>query len=57
MPPKKTVPVKKAPRDRPIPVRMDSESLEKLDEVAKANGITRSAVIQIAVKRILKSGI
>jgi predicted DNA-binding protein len=44
-------------RENTVHARLPIEEIEKLDALAKANNITRAAVIGIACARILKSGL
>jgi predicted transcriptional regulator len=58
-----TIPKKKAAKatagssSRTAHVRFPESTIAKLDALATANNTTRAALIQIAVSRILKSGI
>jgi hypothetical protein len=58
--PKKTQNAAKTPAKATLTstlhLRLARETVEKLDALAKANGTTRAAVLQIAVARILRTG-
>lgn len=44
-------------RENAVHFRLPIEQIEKLDQLAEQNNITRAAVLQIATARILKDGI
>ncbi len=41
----------------PVNLRLDPADIKALDVIAKKNGISRTAVISIACKRIIETGI
>jgi len=45
------------PPEKTVHAKLPVAEIDKLDKLARANNITRSALIQIACARILKSGI
>jgi predicted transcriptional regulator len=47
----------KSPPSVPVQIRVAPELLRQVDELAKKNGIDRSALTSIALTRIVKSGI
>jgi predicted transcriptional regulator len=57
IPKKKAAKVTASPSSRTAHVRFPKSTIEKLDALATANNTTRAAMIQIAVSKILKSGI
>lgn len=52
-----STPTSTKPPENTIHAKLPVTEIEKLDRLAKANNITRSALIQIACARILKSGV
>lgn len=44
-------------RESPVQLRLPTEVIQKLDELASQNNISRAALVAIACSRILKSGL
>lgn len=57
IPAKRTEPRQSAESSTPITLRLKSKMLRELDELARENGMARSGIIQLAVARLLKSGL
>lgn len=40
-----------------VHIRLSNEAIERLDQLAESNGTNRSAIVAIAVTKLLKTGI
>ncbi len=57
IPAKRTQPSQSIDSSTPVTLRLKSKMLRQLDELARENGMARSGIIQLAVARLLKSGL
>jgi len=42
--------------DRIVTIKLDPETIDKIDQLAQKYGLTRSAVIRLAIRKLLEEG-